>query len=194
MHRSELNRNTGCFPARFELQPKVGQHLKSFVLEIRFYILCCTGQGSNCTRKLYPLLAQGSLIWLECNYLNRPSGASVPCCASRPRERCTPFQSFATKAPRTDDPFLRAGVDLVTISDSLGHATVERTNPYAAIDLENKSKVLSPPRNRPERKAVVDGKSLRGSQPVEPANGLEAGNASLCLPLIRAYQRRGQGS
>jgi integrase len=37
---------------------------------------------------------------------------------------------------------LRAGVDLVTISHWLGHATVETTNRYAAIDLETKHKAL----------------------------------------------------
>jgi site-specific recombinase XerD len=37
---------------------------------------------------------------------------------------------------------LRAGVDLVTISHWLGHASVETTNRYAAIDLETKRKAL----------------------------------------------------
>jgi site-specific recombinase XerD len=37
---------------------------------------------------------------------------------------------------------LRAGVDLVTISHWLGHASVETTNRYAAIDLETKRDTL----------------------------------------------------
>jgi integrase/recombinase XerD len=37
---------------------------------------------------------------------------------------------------------LRAGVDLVTISHWLGHASVETTNRYAAVDLETKRKAL----------------------------------------------------
>lgn len=37
---------------------------------------------------------------------------------------------------------LRAGVDMVTISHWLGHASVETTNRYAAIDLETKRKAL----------------------------------------------------
>ena len=37
---------------------------------------------------------------------------------------------------------LRAGVDLVTISHWLGHASVETTNRYAAIDLETKRQAL----------------------------------------------------
>jgi site-specific recombinase XerD len=38
---------------------------------------------------------------------------------------------------------LRAGVDLVTISHWLGHASVETTNRYAAIDLETKHDALN---------------------------------------------------
>ena len=38
---------------------------------------------------------------------------------------------------------LRAGVDLVTISHWLGHASVETTNRYAAVDLETKRKPWS---------------------------------------------------
>jgi integrase len=38
---------------------------------------------------------------------------------------------------------LRAGVDLVTISHWLGHASVETTNRYAAIDLEMKREALT---------------------------------------------------
>jgi integrase/recombinase XerD len=38
---------------------------------------------------------------------------------------------------------LRAGVDLVTISHWLGHASVETTNRYAAIDLESKRDALN---------------------------------------------------
>jgi site-specific recombinase XerD len=37
---------------------------------------------------------------------------------------------------------LRAGVDLVTISHWLGHASIETTNRYAAIDLETKREAL----------------------------------------------------
>jgi integrase/recombinase XerD len=37
---------------------------------------------------------------------------------------------------------LHAGVDLVTISHWLGHASVETTNRYAAIDLETKRDAL----------------------------------------------------
>jgi integrase/recombinase XerD len=37
---------------------------------------------------------------------------------------------------------LRAGIDLVTISHWLGHASVETTNRYAAIDLETKRQAL----------------------------------------------------
>jgi integrase/recombinase XerD len=37
---------------------------------------------------------------------------------------------------------LRAGVDLITISHWLGHASVETTNRYAAIDLETKREAL----------------------------------------------------
>lgn len=37
---------------------------------------------------------------------------------------------------------LRAGVDLVTISHWLGHASVETTNRYAAVDLETKRQAL----------------------------------------------------
>jgi len=37
---------------------------------------------------------------------------------------------------------LRAGVDLVTISHWLGHASIETTNRYAAIDLETKRQAL----------------------------------------------------
>jgi len=37
---------------------------------------------------------------------------------------------------------LRAGVDLVTISHWLGHASVETTNRYAAVDLETKRAAL----------------------------------------------------
>ena len=37
---------------------------------------------------------------------------------------------------------LRAGVDLVTISHWLGHASIEATNRYAAVDLETKRKAL----------------------------------------------------
>jgi len=37
---------------------------------------------------------------------------------------------------------LRAGVDLVTISHWLGHASVETTNRYAAVDLETKREAL----------------------------------------------------
>lgn len=37
---------------------------------------------------------------------------------------------------------LRGGVDLVTISHWLGHASIETTNRYAAIDLETKRKAL----------------------------------------------------
>jgi Site-specific recombinase XerD len=37
---------------------------------------------------------------------------------------------------------LRSGVDLVTISHWLGHASVETTNRYAAVDLETKRKAL----------------------------------------------------
>jgi len=37
---------------------------------------------------------------------------------------------------------LRAGVDLVTISHWLGHASIETTNRYAAVDLETKRKAL----------------------------------------------------
>jgi integrase/recombinase XerD len=38
---------------------------------------------------------------------------------------------------------LQAGVDLVTISHWLGHASVETTNRYAAVDLETKRAALS---------------------------------------------------
>jgi integrase/recombinase XerD len=38
---------------------------------------------------------------------------------------------------------LRAGVDLVTISHWLGHASVETTNRYAAVDLETKREALT---------------------------------------------------
>jgi site-specific recombinase XerD len=38
---------------------------------------------------------------------------------------------------------LQAGVDLVTISHWLGHATVETTNRYAAVDLEMKRAALA---------------------------------------------------
>lgn len=38
---------------------------------------------------------------------------------------------------------LRAGVDLVTISQWLGHASVETTNRYAAVDLETKRDALN---------------------------------------------------
>jgi site-specific recombinase XerD len=37
---------------------------------------------------------------------------------------------------------LRSGVDLVTISHWLGHASVETTNRYAAVDLETKRNAL----------------------------------------------------
>ena len=37
---------------------------------------------------------------------------------------------------------LRAGVDLVTISHWLGHASIETTNRYAAVDLETKREAL----------------------------------------------------
>jgi integrase/recombinase XerD len=37
---------------------------------------------------------------------------------------------------------LRSGVDLVTISHWLGHASVETTNRYAAVDLETKRRAL----------------------------------------------------
>ena len=38
---------------------------------------------------------------------------------------------------------LQAGVDLVTISHWLGHASVETTNRYAAVDLEKKRAAIS---------------------------------------------------
>lgn len=38
---------------------------------------------------------------------------------------------------------LRAGVDLVTISHWLGHASIETTNRYAAVDLETKREALT---------------------------------------------------
>jgi integrase/recombinase XerD len=38
---------------------------------------------------------------------------------------------------------LQAGVDLVTISHWLGHASVETTNRYAAVDLEMKRAALA---------------------------------------------------
>jgi integrase/recombinase XerD len=38
---------------------------------------------------------------------------------------------------------LQAGVDLVTISHWLGHATIETTNRYAAVDLETKRAALA---------------------------------------------------
>jgi integrase len=38
---------------------------------------------------------------------------------------------------------LKAGVDLVTISQWLGHASVETTNRYAAVDLETKRKAIA---------------------------------------------------
>lgn len=38
---------------------------------------------------------------------------------------------------------LQAGVDLVTISHWLGHASVETTNRYAAVDLETKRAALA---------------------------------------------------
>jgi hypothetical protein len=38
---------------------------------------------------------------------------------------------------------LRAGVDLVTISHWLGHASVETTNRYAAVDLETKRDAIN---------------------------------------------------
>ena len=47
---------------------------------------------------------------------------------------------------------LRSGVDLVTISHWLGHASVETTNRYAAVDLETKRKAL-------ERAGPVEGAS-----------------------------------
>ena len=37
---------------------------------------------------------------------------------------------------------LRAGVDIVTISQWLGHASVTTTNRYATIDLEMKRKAI----------------------------------------------------
>jgi integrase/recombinase XerD len=45
---------------------------------------------------------------------------------------------------------LRAGVDIVTISHWLGHASIETTNRYAAIDLESKREAL-------ERAGPVEG-------------------------------------
>jgi integrase/recombinase XerD len=48
---------------------------------------------------------------------------------------------------------LRAGVDLVTISHWLGHASVETTNRYAAVDLETKRQAL-------ERAGPVTGASV----------------------------------
>lgn len=48
---------------------------------------------------------------------------------------------------------LRAGVDLVTISHWLGHASIETTNRYVAIDLETKRKAL-------ERAGPVAGASV----------------------------------
>ncbi len=38
---------------------------------------------------------------------------------------------------------LQAGVDLVTISHWLGHASVETTNRYAAVDLEMKRAAIA---------------------------------------------------
>jgi len=38
---------------------------------------------------------------------------------------------------------LQAGVDLVTISHGLGHASVETTNRYAAVNLETKRAALA---------------------------------------------------
>jgi len=39
---------------------------------------------------------------------------------------------------------LRAGVDIVTISQWLGHASVTTTNRYATVDLEMKRKAIEP--------------------------------------------------
>jgi integrase/recombinase XerD len=52
---------------------------------------------------------------------------------------------------------LKAGVDLVTISHWLGHASVETTNRYASVDLEAKREAIrriEPADRRPRRKAA----------------------------------------
>lgn len=66
------------------------------------------------------------------------------------QQACTTAPSLATKRvhPHTYRHtaavhLLRAGVDLVTISHWLGHASVETTNRYAAIDLETKRDALN---------------------------------------------------
>lgn len=66
------------------------------------------------------------------------------------QQACTTAPSLATKRvhPHTYRHaaavhLLRAGVDLVTISHWLGHASVETTNRYAAVDLETKRDALN---------------------------------------------------
>lgn len=74
------------------------------------------------------------------------AGASAPTIA---RKRVHPHTMRHTAAVH----LLQAGVDLVTISHWLGHASVETTNRYAAVDLETKGAALE------KAQAITDGAS-----------------------------------
>ena len=56
---------------------------------------------------------------------------------------------------------LKAGVDLVTISHWLGHASVETTNRYASVDLDAKreaiSKIQPAGKDHSPRRSLEDG-------------------------------------
>src|SRR5579864_5468426 len=55
---------------------------------------------------------------------------------------------------------LRAGVDINTIRDWLGHVSIETTNVYAEIDLEMKAKALNMCETKRNRKRWRDNPDL----------------------------------
>jgi site-specific recombinase XerD len=66
--------------------------------------------------------------------LRKYAGVASPAAPTLARKRVHPHVLRHTTAVH----LLQAGVDLVTISHWLGHASVETTNRYAAVDLEMK--------------------------------------------------------
>jgi site-specific recombinase XerD len=71
--------------------------------------------------------------------LRKCAGAAASAAPTLKRKRIHPHVLRHTTAVH----LLQAGVDLVTISHWLGHASVETTNRYAAVDLETKRAAIA---------------------------------------------------
>ena len=114
------------------LWPQTAQILQAYVTQRR--LASASGDRLFVNHRGTPLTRFG-VRYLLAKYCNR----ARPACPTLARKRLHPHSLRHSTAVH----LLKAGVDLITISHWLGHASPNTTHRYAAIDLEAKRAALS---------------------------------------------------